>query len=103
WEYAPVHGWGWRPTSFPAGCSATPPTGPPLRVRPGQLSAVLSGRPGRPSRPGRLRDDLLRDVLRNFRVGIELHAVASPALGLRPQVPDVAEHLRQRHQRADHA
>src|SRR6185437_9711699 len=49
----------------------------------------------------RLRDDLLGDVLRNLGVGVELHRVARPALGLRPQVADVAEHLRQRHQGSD--
>src|SRR3954465_11601802 len=51
----------------------------------------------------RLRDDLLRDVRRNLGVGVELHAVARPALGLRPQVADIAEHLRQRYQRLDDA
>src|SRR6478609_9764947 len=49
---------------------------------------------------GRLRDDLLRDVRGNLGIGVELHAVASPALRLRPQVADVAEHLRQRHEGA---
>src|SRR5579859_1593060 len=52
---------------------------------------------------GRLRDDLLRHVRRNLGVGVELHRVARPALGLRPQVPDVAEHLRQRYQGPDDA
>src|SRR5919198_755120 len=33
----------------------------------------------------RLGDDLLRHVARNFGVGVELHGVARPALGLRPQ------------------
>src|SRR3954471_7913533 len=51
----------------------------------------------------RFRDDLLRDVRRNLGVGVELHAVARPALGLRPQVADIAEHLRQRYQRLDDA
>src|SRR5665647_1488963 len=50
-----------------------------------------------------LRDDLLRDVPRNLRVGVELHAVAGAALGARPEVAHVAEHLRQRHQRLDDA
>src|SRR6266704_2883052 len=36
--------------------------------------------------PGGLGDDLLRDVPGNLRVGVELHRVARPALGLRPQV-----------------
>src|SRR5258705_5113585 len=53
--------------------------------------------------PGRLRDDLLGHVLRYLGVGVELHRVARPALGLRPQVADVAEHLRQRNQGADDA
>src|SRR4051812_37895420 len=47
---------------------------------------------------GGLRDDLLRHVLRNLGVGVELHAVTRPALRLRPEVADVAEHLGQRHQ-----
>src|SRR6188768_2015592 len=50
-----------------------------------------------------LGDDLLRDALRNLGVGVELHAVARPALGLRPKVADVAEHLRERHQGLDDA
>src|SRR4051794_39071796 len=49
---------------------------------------------------GRLRDDLLRHVRGNLGVGVELHAVTGPALRLRPQVADVAEHLRQRHESA---
>src|ERR1700754_3580657 len=32
-----------------------------------------------------LGDDLLSHVLRNLGVGVELHAVARPTLGLRPQ------------------
>src|SRR5690349_19997587 len=43
---------------------------------------------------GRLGDDLLRHVVRNLRVRIEHHGVVRPALGLRPQVTDVTEHLR---------
>src|SRR5690348_15941995 len=58
---------------------------------------------GRGLLPGRLRDDLLSHVLRYLGVGVELHRVARPALGLRPQVADVAEHLRQRYQGADDA
>src|SRR6266536_5445359 len=50
-----------------------------------------------------LRDDLFRHGLRDRGVGLELHGVARPALGLRPQVADVAEHLRQRHRGADDA
>src|SRR3954453_14900256 len=68
--------------------------------------AVLDGphapqrfRPGSGTR--RFRDDLLRHVLRNLGVGVELHAVAGPALGLRPKVTHVAEHLGERHQRLD--
>src|SRR6478672_5439411 len=45
----------------------------------------------------RLRDDLLRHVRRDFGVRIENHGVVRPALGPRPKVTDVAEHLRQRH------
>src|SRR6266540_1333045 len=52
---------------------------------------------------GRPRDDLLRHVLWYLGIGVELHRVARPALGLRPQVADVAEHLRQRHQGPDDA
>src|SRR5919206_5121388 len=55
------------------------------------------------SRAGGLSDDLLRHVLRNFGVGVELHAVARPALRLGPEVADVAEHLRQRHHSLDEA
>src|SRR5689334_20709771 len=67
--------------------------------------AVLDG-PHVPHQAGSLRarglgDDLLRHALRNLGVGVELHAVARPALGLRPEVADVAEHLRQRHQGPD--
>ena len=51
----------------------------------------------------RLRDDLLRHVRRNFGIRIEHHGVVGPALGLRPKVADIAEHLRQRHQRLDDA
>src|SRR4051794_15419449 len=76
----------------------------------GFLAAAASGaRCTQPARangelfPGGLRDDLLRDVRGNLAVGVELHAVARPALGLRPQVADVAEHLRQRHQGTDDA
>src|SRR4051794_5538000 len=53
------------------------------------------------SRTRSLSDDLLRHVLRNLGVGVELHAVARPALRLGPEVADVAEHLRQRHQGLD--
>src|SRR3569832_1426366 len=52
---------------------------------------------------GRLRDELLGDVLRNLGIAVELHRVARPALRLRPEVADVAEHLRQRHQSLDAA
>src|SRR5664279_6404521 len=48
-----------------------------------------------------LRDDLLGDVGRNLRIAIEHHRVRRPALGPRPQVADVAEHLRQRDQGRD--
>src|SRR5664279_6322 len=49
----------------------------------------------------RLRDDFLRHVRRNFRIPVEHHRVRRPTLGPRPQVADVAEHLRQRNQRRD--
>src|SRR5271156_124175 len=52
---------------------------------------------------GGLSDDLLRHVRRNFGVVVEHHGVVRPALSLRPQVADVAEHLRQRHVGFDHA
>src|ERR1700721_549202 len=52
---------------------------------------------------GGLSDDLLRHVRRNFGVAVEHHGVVRPALSLRPQVADVAEHLRQRHMGLDHA
>src|SRR6202161_2038473 len=52
---------------------------------------------------GGLSDDLLRHVRRNFGVVVEHHGVVRPALSLRPQVADVAEHLRQRHVGFDNA
>src|ERR1700679_3579443 len=52
---------------------------------------------------GGLSDDLLRHVRRNFGVVVEHHGVVRPALSLRPQVADVAKHLRQRHMGLDHA
>src|SRR6266542_2139055 len=67
------------------------------------LAPLLARSSLRCSLARRLRDDLLRHVLRNLGVGLELHGVARPALGLRPQVADVAEHLRQRHRGADDA
>src|SRR5664279_5079223 len=45
-----------------------------------------------------LRDDFLRNVRRNLRIAIEDHRVRRPTLGPRPEVADVAEHLRQRHE-----
>src|SRR5258708_33854611 len=51
---------------------------------------------------GGLRDYLLRHLRRNFGVVVEPHGVVRPALSLRPQVADVAEHLRQRHVGFDH-
>src|SRR5690606_23453487 len=50
--------------------------------------------------PG-LLDDLLGNVPRNLGVAVELHRVHRATLGLGPQVADVAEHLRQRHQCAN--
>src|SRR5688572_5607680 len=52
---------------------------------------------------GTLGDDLLGHVRRYLGVRVELHRVARAALGLRPQVADVAEHLRQRDERLDDA
>src|SRR5436190_14587373 len=71
------------------------------RVTPYDVLSVLSGAPGASSRScsgllaAGLLDDLFRHVARNLGVGVELHAVARPALGLAPEVSDVAEHLRQ--------
>src|SRR5262245_45726996 len=48
-----------------------------------------------------LLDDLFRHVPRNLGVRVELHGVTSPALRLTPEVTDVAEHLRERHERLD--
>src|SRR3954471_3394543 len=62
-------------------------------VRPGPL-------PGG-SLPACLLDDLVGDRLRRLGVGVELHRVGRLARGLRPEVTDVAEHLRQRHQSLD--
>src|ERR1041385_2561561 len=47
------------------------------------------------------RDDLLGNARRDFGVRVELHGVVRPALGPAAQVPDVAEHLRQRHECLD--
>src|SRR5699024_9390452 len=46
---------------------------------------------------GRLGDDLLRHTRRDLGVVGEDHRVVGPALRLRPEVADVAEHFRQRH------
>src|SRR6478735_830951 len=43
-----------------------------------------------------LLDDLVGDSLRDLRVALELHRVHRAARGLRPQVTDVTEHLRER-------
>src|ERR1700722_12747938 len=48
-------------------------------------------------------DDFLRDVAWHLCIRVELHAVTRPALGLRPKVADVAEHLRQRNSGAHDA
>src|SRR4051812_42595816 len=66
-------------------CVGTPYDAPFGLVRPGLLARGL-------------RDDLLRHIAGNLGVGVELHGVARAALGLRPQVTDVAEHLRERDQ-----
>src|SRR3712207_9253880 len=50
---------------------------------------------------GRLRDDLLGDVLRDLGVRVEHHGVARPPLGAAAQVAHVAEHLRERDQGPD--
>src|SRR5256714_2275659 len=52
---------------------------------------------------GRLRDDLLGDVRGNLVVGVELHGVARPALGLRPQGRERPQTRRPRAQGADDA
>src|SRR3954447_3566596 len=72
---------------------------------------TLADRGGMPSKPAvkprrvllalSLRDDLLGDVPRNLGVGVELHGVAGTPRRLRPEVTDVAEHLRQRNQALD--
>src|SRR5690606_4307856 len=43
-----------------------------------------------------LLDDLLGNSLRDLRIAGEGHRVHRAALGLRPQVTDVTEHLRER-------
>src|SRR6478735_7000605 len=50
---------------------------------------------------GGLGDDLLGHIGRDLGVGVEDHRVVRPALGPRPEVADVAEHLRQRDERLD--
>src|SRR3954453_5763026 len=82
--------WVWRPESLSPADTANPPKAAPC----GTTRVLL---------PGGLRDDFLRHVLRNLGVGVELHRVARPALSLRPQVADVAEHLGQRHESLDDA
>src|SRR3954469_3832181 len=49
-----------------------------------------------------LGDELLGKVARDLGVVGKLHRVAGPALGHRPQVRGVAEHLGERDERADH-
>src|SRR5262245_7320180 len=49
--------------------------------------------------PG-LGEELLGEVARDLRVVRQLHRVARPALGHRPQVRGVAEHLGERDERA---
>src|ERR671911_2851021 len=65
------------------------------------LLGVWAGRPGASLLAPDLLDDLLRDVPGNLGIGLELHRIARPALGLAAEVPDVAEHLRQWNQRLD--
>src|SRR6266540_5592122 len=50
----------------------------------------------------RLRDDGLRDAVRDLRVMRELHGVGGAALRLRAQIRRVPEHLGERHERVDH-
>src|SRR5512143_2399657 len=49
----------------------------------------------------RLGDELLGEIARDLGVVGKLHRVARPALGHRPQVRGVAEHLGERDERAD--
>src|SRR3954452_15925878 len=51
--------------------------------------------------PGALLDDLLGDVRRDLLVGLELHRVVGPPLGVGAQVGRVAEHLAQWNPRRD--
>ena len=60
----------------------------------------MSPHPYQSLAPG-LRDDFFRNVARNLIVAIELHGVHRATLGLRPQITDVTEHLRQRNLRLD--
>src|SRR5437899_2310310 len=85
------------------GCAPTRGTPPPLRCSGSGTFPVAFAEPTAHPQPSNasslargLRDDLLRDVHRNLRVGVELHRVVRPALGPRPEVADVAEHLGQR-------
>src|SRR5262245_22895864 len=61
---------------------------------------LLADRPGLGN--AGLGDELLGKVARDLGVVGKLHRVAGPALGHRPQVRGVAEHLGERHRRADH-
>src|ERR1700712_2465449 len=50
-----------------------------------------------------LLDDLVGDVLGNLGVRVELHRVRRLTGGLRPQVTNVPEHFRERHESVDDA
>src|SRR5690625_315510 len=58
----------------------------------GRLGVCVNRRPVGLPAPG-LLEDLLGDVPTNFGVVGELHRIHRTALGLRPQVPDVAEQI----------
>src|SRR5882724_10494033 len=77
--------------------------GPPNEC--GASDGALGGLDQEPGRAGLLaaglRDDLEGDILRDLRVGVELHRVAGPTLRLAAEIPDVAEHLRKAYEGRD--
>src|SRR3954447_9977869 len=62
---------------------------------------VLTGGPGWRLLAADLLDDLVGDARGDLGVRVELHRVRRLAGGLGPQVTDVPEHLRQRHEGVD--
>src|SRR3954466_9583420 len=62
---------------------------------------VLTGGPGWRLLAADLLDDLVGDARGDLGVRVELHRVRSLTRGLGPQVANVPEHLRERHEGLD--